>query len=141
MKLLELLGNCIRCGAGPLLNDENVWEMAQCCFRISRLSRASHLMQKTAEATLSHLILTVFSRIKEFSAPLSVVTAQDAAAPSAAASSAAPPLSGVGLGAGTATSAAALAPSIRPARPVKLSPVVDVVVRDCVFPALLALIT
>ncbi len=56
MKLLEVIGNCMRCGAGHLLTDDNVWDMCQCCFRISRLPHASHLMARMAEATLSHIV-------------------------------------------------------------------------------------
>ncbi len=56
MKLLEVIGNCMRCGAGPLLTDDDVWNMCQCCFRISRLPHASHLMARMAEATLSHIV-------------------------------------------------------------------------------------
>ena len=56
MKLLEVLGNCMRCGAGPLLTDDNVWDMCQCCFRIIHLAHASHLMRRMGEATLSHLV-------------------------------------------------------------------------------------
>ena len=56
MKLLEVIGNCLRCGAGHLLTDDNVWDMCQCCFRISKLPHASHLMARMAEATLSHIV-------------------------------------------------------------------------------------
>ena len=29
MKLLELLSTLLRCAAGPLISDDNVWEMVQ----------------------------------------------------------------------------------------------------------------
>lgn len=29
MELLELMSNCLRCAAGPLLSDDSVWGMAQ----------------------------------------------------------------------------------------------------------------
>eukprot|EP01138_Halocafeteria_seosinensis_P010884 gb/GECG01011117.1/.p1 GENE.gb/GECG01011117.1/~~gb/GECG01011117.1/.p1 ORF type:complete len:2015 (+),score=275.06 gb/GECG01011117.1/:1-6045(+) len=65
MKLLELLVNCLRSVAGPLLTDERVWQVTVCCFRIANIDRASYLLQKNAESTLTHVILTVFSRIDD----------------------------------------------------------------------------
>ena len=45
MRLLELLGNCVRSSVGVLLTDAHVWEAAQCCFRIACMDRCSHLLQ------------------------------------------------------------------------------------------------
>lgn len=65
LRLLEVLGNCLRCASGPLLTDDNVWEMVQCCFRISQLEMASHLLEAFSETALAQLTLTVFSRVNE----------------------------------------------------------------------------
>ena len=65
MKLLELLVNCLRSAAGSLLTDERVWQVTVCCFRIANIDRASYLLQKNAESTLTHVVLTVFSRIDD----------------------------------------------------------------------------
>lgn len=62
MQLLEVIGNTLRSGAGPWLTDENIWGMAQCCFLISRVERGSHLLQRTGETALSHMVMHVFSR-------------------------------------------------------------------------------
>lgn len=65
MKLLELLEYCLRCNAGPLICDANVWQMVQTCYRISQQPRSSIHLCHTAENTLAHLVLTVFNRITE----------------------------------------------------------------------------
>jgi hypothetical protein len=62
MRLLEVLGNTLRCGAGALLTDESIWDIAQACFFISRVGSGSPLLQRTGETALSHLIMHVFSR-------------------------------------------------------------------------------
>ena len=40
MKLLELLSNLLRSAAGPLLTDDNVWEMVQ----VRRCARCSDVL-------------------------------------------------------------------------------------------------
>lgn len=65
VRLLELLGNCVRGPAGALLTDAHVWEAAQCCFRIACMERCSHLLQRTSQSTLTQAVLHVFSRLHE----------------------------------------------------------------------------
>jgi len=65
MQILEVLRNCIRCPAGTLLTDESVWDMCGSAYRISRFEDASHLLHRSAESTLAHLVLTIFSRVPE----------------------------------------------------------------------------
>jgi hypothetical protein len=67
MRLLEVIGNALRCDAGNSLTDDNVWDMSQCAFLISRVERGSHLLQKSGESTLSQIIMHVFSRTDELS--------------------------------------------------------------------------
>ena len=55
IQILEILRNCIRCPAGPLLTDEAVWDMCGSAFRISRFENASHLLHRSAESTLGPL--------------------------------------------------------------------------------------
>jgi brefeldin A-resistance guanine nucleotide exchange factor 1 len=61
MTLLEVLENIIRCPAGPLLTDDNVWSLLHCSYTLSKIEKSSLLLRKTAEATLSHIVLHVFS--------------------------------------------------------------------------------
>lgn len=65
MKLLEVLGNTLRCGSSIYLTDDNIWNIIQACFRISRVEQSSHLLQRTGESTLAHVIMHVFSRAHE----------------------------------------------------------------------------
>ena len=65
IKLLEVSEHCLRSPAGPLLTDANVWEIVQTCFRIAQHHPASALLHRTAEATLGHIVLTLFSRLPE----------------------------------------------------------------------------
>jgi hypothetical protein len=62
MQVLEILRNCLHSSAGYLLTDEVVWEMCGSAYRISRFAQASHLLHRSAESTLAHLVLTVFMR-------------------------------------------------------------------------------
>jgi brefeldin A-resistance guanine nucleotide exchange factor 1 len=64
-KLLELMSVCVRCPAGPLLSSAAVWNLIHCAFRISRQRgpAPSVLLQNAAEATMVHIVLSVFSRI------------------------------------------------------------------------------
>lgn len=63
MQLLELVENTVRCSAGRMLTGYSVWEACQTCYRISDMPRASHLLRATADAALSHVILTLFTRL------------------------------------------------------------------------------
>ncbi|KAL7994551.1 putative Sec7 domain, mon2, dimerization and cyclophilin-binding domain, Sec7 domain superfamily [Plasmopara halstedii] len=65
MKLLELVEYCIRCDAGHLISDENLWKMLQLCYSIRCQPRSSMHLSRSADNTLSHLVLTVFDRINE----------------------------------------------------------------------------
>lgn len=38
LRLIELLGNALRCGAGRALSDDSVWDAVQCAFLIDRKS-------------------------------------------------------------------------------------------------------
>lgn len=70
LRLLELLGNALRCGAGAALTDDSVWDAVQCAFLISRIDRGSHLLRRSGENTLEAIVTHVFSRAHEFSAAL-----------------------------------------------------------------------
>ena len=82
VRLLELLGNCVRGPAGALLTDAHVWDAAQCCFRIASMERCSHLLQRTSQSALTQAVLHVFSRLHE------LLEAEGAAAAAAAAAAA-----------------------------------------------------
>jgi hypothetical protein len=81
MRLLELLGNCVRSSIGVLLTDAHVWGAAQCCFRIACMDRCSHLLQRMSQTALTQTVLQVFSRVHAImeasaaGAPLAVVAA------------------------------------------------------------------
>ena len=66
LRLLELLGNALRCGAGADLTDDSVWDAVQCAFLISRIDRGSHLLRRSGENTLEAIVTHVFSRAHEF---------------------------------------------------------------------------
>ncbi|OWZ22496.1 hypothetical protein PHMEG_0002780 [Phytophthora megakarya] len=65
MKLLELVEYCVRCDAGHLISGENLWKMLQLCYSIRCQPRSSMHLCRSADNTLSHLVLTVFDRIDE----------------------------------------------------------------------------
>lgn len=65
MKLLELVEYCVRCDAGHLISGENLWKMLQVCYSIRCQPRSSMHLGRSADKTLSHLVLTVFDRINE----------------------------------------------------------------------------
>ncbi|KAA0168458.1 hypothetical protein FNF31_00340 [Cafeteria roenbergensis] len=96
IQILEILRNCIRCPAGPLLTDEAVWDMCGSAFRISRFENASHLLHRSAESTLAHLVLTIFTRVPDIADEVEDREAADAAAAAAAPA----PLVAVGGGGG-----------------------------------------
>ncbi|KAL4166898.1 hypothetical protein KRP22_012385 [Phytophthora ramorum] len=82
MKLLELVEYCVRCDAGHLISGDNLWKMLQLCYSIRCQPRSSMHLCRSADNTLSHLVLTVFDRIDELepqtknSQPLSPQTQQ-----------------------------------------------------------------
>ncbi|GBG24000.1 Brefeldin A-inhibited guanine nucleotide-exchange protein 1 [Hondaea fermentalgiana] len=65
MQLLEVLVNLLRCQAGSYISDINVWRMVETCFRLKTESGTSQLLRSTAANSLTHLILTLFSRSSE----------------------------------------------------------------------------
>ncbi|CAH0515109.1 unnamed protein product [Peronospora belbahrii] len=65
MKLLELVEYAVRCEAGYLISGENLWKMIQLCYSIRSQPRSSMHLCRSADNTLSHLVLTVFDRINE----------------------------------------------------------------------------
>ena len=88
MKLLELSALSLRCDAGILLSDLRIWEMFQAvgapvlrplrrslselnasarqvCYRVSCQERASGLLRSTADNTLAHIVLLLFSRVHD----------------------------------------------------------------------------
>ncbi|ETL88746.1 hypothetical protein L917_12205 [Phytophthora nicotianae] len=65
MKLLELVEYCVRCDAGHLISGDNLWKMLQLCYSIRCQPRSSMHLCRSADNTLSHLVLTVFDRIDE----------------------------------------------------------------------------
>ncbi|EGZ07279.1 hypothetical protein PHYSODRAFT_528113 [Phytophthora sojae] len=65
MKLLELVEYSVRCDAGHLISGENLWKMLQLCYSIRCQPRSSMHLCRSADNTLSHLVLTVFDRIDE----------------------------------------------------------------------------
>ncbi|TDH72476.1 hypothetical protein CCR75_001268 [Bremia lactucae] len=82
MKLLELVEYCVRCDAGHLISGDNLWKMLQLCYSIRCQPRSSMHLARSAENTLSHLVLTVFDRINDLepsaktSLPLSPVSVE-----------------------------------------------------------------
>ncbi|KAF4033714.1 Sec7 domain [Phytophthora infestans] len=65
MKLLELVEYCVRCDAGHLISGDNLWKMLQLCYSIRCQPRSSMHLCRSADNTLSHLVLTVFDRIDD----------------------------------------------------------------------------
>ncbi|RYG52977.1 hypothetical protein EON66_09240, partial [archaeon] len=63
MRLLELLSQCVRSSAGVLLTDDSVWLAMQCCNTMADAEKSSFLLRSTANATLSHIVLHMFSRL------------------------------------------------------------------------------
>lgn len=65
MQLLEVLVNLLRCQAGSYISDLNVWKMVETCYRLKNESGTSQLLRSTAANSLTHLVLTLFSRSSE----------------------------------------------------------------------------
>ena len=64
-KLLELMVHCLRSDCGPFLTDESVWTLFEACSKVSILTDISETLRHTAENTLAHVVLTIFSRTEE----------------------------------------------------------------------------
>jgi len=69
MQLLEVMVNLLRCPAGPFITDVNVWKMVETCARLRSEQGTSQLLRSTAANSLTHLILTLFSRSSELVTP------------------------------------------------------------------------
>lgn len=65
MQLLEVTVNLLRCPAGPFISDVNVWKMIETCYKLKTEKRTGQLLRNTAANSLTHLILTLFSRAGE----------------------------------------------------------------------------
>jgi len=68
VRILQVLLDCLRCPAGVLLTDSDVWGMVRCCFHIGRQQRVSVLLQRTAEHILTQVTLTIFARFSQLQA-------------------------------------------------------------------------
>ena len=68
VRILQVLLDCLRCPAGTLLSDQNVWDMVQIGYDIGRQARLSELLKRTAEHVLMQMILTLFSRFSQLQA-------------------------------------------------------------------------
>jgi golgi-specific brefeldin A-resistance guanine nucleotide exchange factor 1 len=68
MRILQVLLDCLRCPAGTLLTDQNVWDMVQSCYDIGRQPRLSELLQRAAEHILMQVTLTIYARFSELQA-------------------------------------------------------------------------
>ena len=65
MKLLELSALCLRCDVGTLLTNDGIWAIFETNMTISSQERDSgkfSLLGSTADNTLAHIVLVVFSR-------------------------------------------------------------------------------
>uniref|UniRef100_A0A7S2WBL3 SEC7 domain-containing protein n=1 Tax=Mucochytrium quahogii TaxID=96639 RepID=A0A7S2WBL3_9STRA len=65
MQLLEVMVNLLRCPAGSFASDVNVWKMIETCYRLKSERGTSQILRNTAANSLTHLILTLFSRSSE----------------------------------------------------------------------------
>jgi len=65
VRILQVLNDCLRCPAGDLLTDQNVWDMVQSCYDIGRQPRLSELLQRTAEHMLTQVVLSIFARFSQ----------------------------------------------------------------------------
>lgn len=65
LRVLEVLSNAVRCGAGHLMSDDRVWDAAQCAYRVARRDKASALLRRGAESTLTAVVMAVYSRVTE----------------------------------------------------------------------------
>ena len=68
VRILQVLLDCLRCPAGTLLSDQNVWDMVQSCYTIGRQARLSELLKRTAEHVLMQVTLTLFARFSQLQA-------------------------------------------------------------------------
>ena len=68
VRILQVLLDCLRCPAGTMLSDQNVWDMVQSCYDIGRQPRLSGPLKRTAEHILMQVTLTLFSRFSQLQA-------------------------------------------------------------------------
>ena len=81
VRILQVLLDCLRCPAGTLLSDQNVWDMVQIGYDIGRQARLSELLKRTAEHVLMQMILTLFSRFSQLQACEALALSIDGARP------------------------------------------------------------
>eukprot|EP00924_Labyrinthula_sp_SR-Ha-C_P002838 maker-scaffold_13-augustus-gene-8.10-mRNA-1 protein AED:0.26 eAED:0.30 QI:0/0/0/0.5/1/0.5/2/0/1178 len=67
MQLLEVLQNLVRCPAGEYISDGNIWRMIKVCWKIQKdvNNVSTVLLKSTAANTLTHLVLSIFTRSNE----------------------------------------------------------------------------
>ncbi len=63
MSLLEVTENVVRSEAGAHLTDDNVWQLIKSCHRLAHMEHASPLLRKSAESTLTNILLALFSAL------------------------------------------------------------------------------
>ena len=63
MSLLEVTENVVRSDAGAHLTDDNVWQLIKSCHRLAHMEHASPLLRKSAESTLTNILLALFSAL------------------------------------------------------------------------------
>ena len=77
MKLLELSALCLRCEVGALLWDGSIMAVYHKCLAVStEENRWSSLLRSTADNTVAHVVLVVFSRARNSSATALAATAE-----------------------------------------------------------------
>jgi hypothetical protein len=65
MQMLEVIVNIVRSGVGAVVSDWHLWRMVQTCARMCQEEGRSELLHQTAANSLTHVTLTVFSRVPE----------------------------------------------------------------------------
>ena len=65
IQLLEVMENLLRCPVGGFISDKNVWKMIETSYRLNQGTGTSQLLRSTAANSLTHMILTLFSRSSE----------------------------------------------------------------------------
>lgn len=94
--LLQVLEHAVQCEVGALLHNGVIADIVHTTWRLSRVQYASHLLQQTAETSLAHILLAIFSRLdlallEELHARPALPAAQGEDAPSPATATAAAP--------------------------------------------------
>ena len=66
VKLLDLLLNTTRSPASIFLTDNSLWNMVKTCFTVISWKSKSDLLHSTAKSTLTHMILSIFSSLHQY---------------------------------------------------------------------------